>query len=412
MDYLIPDYIRECVRSLPPLPAAVQQLISLARQPNVDFRRIAKIIQSDPTLTARTLRLANSAFYGAGRRVQTIRQAIVLLGRDSIVNLAISVSALNLQDSITQKWPLDPSRFWRHGIAVALTARALSQLLRLPDPEQGFVAGLLHDIGKLILLSHYGDEYAQLVREARRQNTPLHLLEQEELETDHVVAGHALCLHWNIPAPLTRALGEHHDDTFPAPNTVGGVVHNANTLVKIMQIGDSGNPFAELCPLEQLPHNQIRPDQLHELILELPRAVYQAEQTFGTPTNGRARPKRKKRAIRPIVHLHLTPPREREVLRLMLLAMGFEPVLLNEAPASAAERDAESSVLAGYITDLPLTSTRKLAYEQYDVPILHYGAWQLQNDQPTADHINVTKLKGWLGEHLAHAAVGSAEAEE
>jgi len=90
MEPTVPDYILDSVRSLPPLPASVQRLLTIARDPDVDFREITQVIETDQTLTARTLRAANSAFYGVPRRVETVRQAAVLLGSDTLVNMALS----------------------------------------------------------------------------------------------------------------------------------------------------------------------------------------------------------------------------------------------------------------------------------------------------------------------------------
>ena len=125
----VPDYIHESVRTLPVLPTAVTRLLSLARDINVDFREIARVIETDQTLTARTLRAANSPLNGVSRPVKTVRQAAVLLGADTIINLALGVSVISLQSGLYKNLPVDPNAFERHSIAVGHHAHAFPTLM-------------------------------------------------------------------------------------------------------------------------------------------------------------------------------------------------------------------------------------------------------------------------------------------
>ena len=108
----VPDYIHESVRTLPVLPTAVTRLLSLARDVNVDFREIARVIETDQTLTARTLRAANSPLNGVSRPVKTVRQATVLLGTDTIINLALGVSVISLQSGLYKNLPVESLSVW------------------------------------------------------------------------------------------------------------------------------------------------------------------------------------------------------------------------------------------------------------------------------------------------------------
>ena len=96
----IPSFVLDSVRSLPPLPAAVNKLLALAREPDADFRQITTVIETDQTLTARTLKASNSAIYGLPKRVETVRQATVLLGREALLSLAVGASVTSLQESL------------------------------------------------------------------------------------------------------------------------------------------------------------------------------------------------------------------------------------------------------------------------------------------------------------------------
>ena len=125
MEQDVPGYIIECVTNLPPLPTVVDRLMELAHQENLNFRKLSDLVSTDPTLTARILRAANSAMYGASVQIQTVHQATVYLGEDTIINLALGVSVLGMQKRFRHEWPLGNEAFWRHNIGVASAARIL-----------------------------------------------------------------------------------------------------------------------------------------------------------------------------------------------------------------------------------------------------------------------------------------------
>ncbi|RMH69875.1 MAG: HDOD domain-containing protein [Bacteroidetes bacterium] len=394
MEPPVPDYILESVRSLPPLPAAVQRLLTLARDAEADFGEVSRVIESDQTLTARTLRAANSAFYGVPRRVETVRQATVLLGSDTIVNLALGVSVLGLQERMDRQWPLDAEAFWRHSLAVATAARLLARALPFDDADSAFVAGLLHDIGKLVMLDHFGDVYGQVLLAAQDGTRPLPELEREILGVDHAAVGQALCLHWNLPAHLTRAVAEHHDDAAPGARAIPDLVRDANRLVKLAHLGTSGNPFVPVATDPLAPHRQIHPSALHRLLDALPAQVREAEAVFGRSADAAPPPE----APPQLVHLEVTQPAERALLALTLRAMGYEPRLLDEDPPDA--EGPGDCTLAGLITDLPITPARAFAYQKYNVPMLDYATWRADQNLPETTALNVDQLRAWLQTEL------------
>lgn len=402
----VPNYVLDCVRSLPPLPAAVNKLLLLAREPDADFRQITRVIETDQTLTARTLKASNSAIYMQPRRVETVRQATVLLGRETLLSLAVGASVTSLQNSLKRPWPGDPAAFWRHSLGVGMLARALAKRLRTVEPETAFVAGLLHDIGKLIMLNHYGDVYAQVLMASQYGTKPLHLLERETFEINHAVMGHALCLHWNLPPSITHAVAEHHDTTAPAAGSIADFVRDANELVKTIRFGDGGNRYTELRPSDRLPHNQVPMALLREMLVYLPVQIREAERIFGDNMAG-ADTAEGDPTPRFIVHLHINVPEERELLSYLLLSMQCEPVPLDGTYRSAAPEDAP---LIGIITDAPLDPARALAYAGNDTPVLDYAAWKSAAGQPIQEqHLDVHILGSWLEEHLIRSATASLE---
>ncbi len=384
VDSAIPDYILDSVRSLPPLPTAVQQLLSLARKADVNFSRIARIVESDQTLTARTLRAANSALYGMSRRVETVSKATVLLGREAIVNLALSVSVMSLHRQAQKEWPIDPTDFWRHNMGVALTARMMAQHFGRPDAEQAFVAGLMHDIGKLVMLNHHGDAYADVLKMPDISEEPLHRLERNAFEADHTQIGYLLCLHWNMPDALAEAVACHHGDQPIEPLTLAGVVRDANALVKMSLIGDSGDACVKLFGGKELPRHQLPPEKLNDWLRALPDNVREAEQAFDQTASEETAPSEP--STRPPVRIHLANPSESELVTILLQAMGYAPL-----PAGDA-----NDVSVPLVTDQDVTPTGP-------APVLNCHAAGVSGLPARNTYINIERLRAWLTERLQPA---------
>ncbi|WP_397546189.1 HDOD domain-containing protein [Rhodothermus marinus] len=397
MSNAIPEYIYESVRSLPPLPAAVERLLAMSREPEVDFRKVSQVIESDPALTARILRAANSAFYGVSRRVQTVRQAVVLLGHEVVINLALGVSVLNLKRNLLKQWPGDPAAFWRHSLSVALMARELARQLKLTDTEGAFVAGLLHDIGKLVLLSHHGVVYAQTLLAARQSSDPLYLLERELFEVDHAAAGYALCQHWNLPEALAQAVAEHHADEPPASGTIAELVYDANELIKRLGLGDSGNAFTTLRTGPLPPHRRLTFDRLQELVRQLISELEHTEAILEGPSHRDTLPTLPARS-RGTVHLHLRDPQMVDLLRVVLWAMGYEAVVIGDAESSPAS----TPRLLGLIADASVPATRRFAYEQHGIPVL------TELFPPHTPHVDLAALRRRLVQAFNHQTTAAS----
>jgi putative nucleotidyltransferase with HDIG domain len=397
MESAVPDFILESVRSLPPLPASAARLLELAGDPDADLKEVARVIELDQTLTARVLRAANSALYGVPRRVQTVQQATVLLGRDAVVNLCLGISVMAIQSATkNDRWPFAPADFWRHSFGVAALAHHLAKRIPGVSADEAFVAGLMHDIGKLVLLEHFGEVYSQVVLAAQYGTKPLFMLEQEVLDTDHAVAGHALCLHWKIPAAITRAISEHHDSNDSAPRTVADVVRNANDLVKAAGIGYGGSHFAELRTSANIPSRQINPGDLRTLIVGLPEEVREAEHAFGSTVSSEEASAASGTSL---VHQHIEDLTEREFVRCVLWSMGHETQPVGDA------FPADPSKVRALVTDGPLPGRIVSDYHDAGIPVLDYAAWRAGDGQPSGNHFNVVVLRKWFAEQMGRLQV-------
>jgi putative nucleotidyltransferase with HDIG domain len=229
-------------RSLGSYGPVLQEIEQALQSPQCNLSTIGDAIEKDPDLTARLLRLANSPFFGFASRLSTVSEAVSLLGIQQIQDMIVASSVLEqfkgVPDNLVNK-----DSFWRHSLAVGITARLLAMERRLPKPDKFFVAGLLHDVGRLVLLSQSA-EWAQAVFELyQREKMLLREAEKKILGYDHQQIGAELLQSWSYPPALMQAVAFHHAPNQSASKLDAAVVHIADHLVNAMGIGSSGEQF-------------------------------------------------------------------------------------------------------------------------------------------------------------------------
>lgn len=227
------------LRTLPSLPTVVMELLQTLGEDNVDIARLARGIGNDQALAARTLRVANSPFYGMQGRIDTIAEAITVLG---FVNVRSLVTAAG----ISTAWPIGASTgfqariFWRHCLGAAACAETLARHARL-RPETLFLAGLLHDIGRLVLAVTQPAEFAETLSRRQQQDCLLVDAERAVLGFDHTQIGAALCRHWHIPEAIADAVERHHQvhqASASASADMADVVHVADAMAHALDLAD------------------------------------------------------------------------------------------------------------------------------------------------------------------------------
>jgi putative nucleotidyltransferase with HDIG domain len=227
------------LRDLPPLPSVVLDLIGSFGREDVDVTTLAEKMSRDQALAAKILRLANSSFYGLPAKVRTVTQAIVVLGFASARALAVASSVI--ENFSPGGHHVDVAEFWRHSIAVALGAKNLARRANL-DQDFAFVAGLLHDVGQLVLAIGFPDEYARVRAACACDDITVSEAELRVLGVDHQRAGQLLAEMWKFPPLIQRAIGHHDAPAATDLADVPGVVHAANALVLALDLG--GGPHA------------------------------------------------------------------------------------------------------------------------------------------------------------------------
>ena len=224
------------IRNLPTPPIVFHQIQKVLNEPNASAIDVAKILSEDPAMSVKVLKLTNSAFYGLAREIESVREAVVMVGMEAVKNLVLSASVLDMfkGDDLNQDFQ---EQFWRHSLATAVAGRFLARKLRGPgivDPDSGFSAGLLHDVGKMVLCCFLKEEHAKFAaaRTEDRQS-PDYVVEEQTLGYTHSEIGGFLASQWKLPQRLVDAITYHHrPDQSQVEEPIAAIIHLANYVAQ------------------------------------------------------------------------------------------------------------------------------------------------------------------------------------
>lgn len=235
---LLKGYVE--VSSLPTVFARINEAVN---NPRSSLNEIAKIISEDAGLTARLLMVVNSAFFNFPQRIESIAKAIGIVGTQQLRDLALATSIVKMFKGIPADL-VDMEKFWKHCIGVGIAARTLASYRREPNVERYFVAGILHDIGRLVMYMKIPDASREAIERARNNDEPLHVAESEQIGFDHAAVGRALMQAWKLPFYQEEVVAFHHKPhlatRFPVETAI---VHVADIVTHSMQLGGSGESF-------------------------------------------------------------------------------------------------------------------------------------------------------------------------
>lgn len=276
------------LQSVRPLPTNALKLLNACKDPASNTAEIIGIIESEPAIAARVLAAANSPLYGYSRRIGTIGHAVVILGIRNITQLAISFAAKNMfcgKGDSGNEFCVD---LYKHSLGCALVARNMAQIENVCDPDQAFLGGLLHDVGKLVLVQLLSGDYVDLTSERRSDNLLKH--EKEILGFTHQEVGMMYAQKWGFPTEISNVIANHHgSESSPLILPLPMVVEAANYVAFSEGIGNEP-PIGDETPDDEAEnsvagnyiHNQILTDLVPEMRTEV---VESAQQEFEILTN-------------------------------------------------------------------------------------------------------------------------------
>jgi HD-like signal output (HDOD) protein len=276
---LSPDTIAAKAGNLASLPSVYTRLEKIINNPSSSAADITKILQHDQALTARLLRIGNSAFYGFPRRVEGLEEAVRIIGTRQLQDLVLATVVLTQFKGVDARL-VSMRSFWRHSLACGIAARALAALRRESNTERFFVAGLMHDIGSLVLYQQL-PERSQAALE-RHRNTPLPLEEAERaaIGCDHGAVGAAIMSLWKLPEFFKDVSASHHSQGHRQYTAGLAMVHIADLLALALGLGSNGEVRLPRFSEDAWKATGLAPDCLERVAEEVVSKIEEAEQMF------------------------------------------------------------------------------------------------------------------------------------
>ncbi len=266
--------ITEKIIGLPTLPTVISKMIELVDNPKTSATSLAKLITTDQALTARILKIANSAYYGYSREISTVDMAIVVMGFNAVKEMGLSLSVFDVFKDLSNVKHFDVTEYWQHSIGCGVAAKMLAQHYYQAIAGEAFVSGLLHDIGKIIVNQYLHEEFVQIIDAVSEQKSTFDEAEQDILGVTHGQIGSWLVDKWRLPRLISHAIKYHHTP-WEAKNSqvIIALINIADHLCHVCNVGSSGR-----IKLPQIDENtwnileingiSLLPDSIDELINE------------------------------------------------------------------------------------------------------------------------------------------------
>jgi HD-like signal output (HDOD) protein len=271
------------LHELPTLPSIVYEISRVISNPMSSTSDLENLMQNDPSLTAKVLKLANSAYYAIPGGATTLKRAIAYIGYDAIQQLVLSTSIINALDSKTSQH-FDPPMFWKHSLGVAMASETTAQFVHYKNPSDLFTCGLVHDIGKIALYLIVPELFSATLA-AAKENGWTFIEAEERLEMPkHTVIGRELAAKWKLPVPLQAVTAYHHQKEpgkragfSPEMHLVVDIVMLSNILIHALQFGNSGHSKIVGVPKELAERLQLDAAKLKELIAKVKVSISNAD---------------------------------------------------------------------------------------------------------------------------------------
>ncbi len=232
----------ESVDDLPTLPTVASQIIGMANSPMTNAADVGRMIEQDQALTAKVLKLVNSAFYGFPGQIKSIQHAVVIMGFNKVKNVVVTASVFDMAKG-RKSDRLDLARFWQHSLGTAVSAKVATKGLSSPlQPDDAFVGGLVHDIGKLILDQFLPEEYGPVLEAAQKRGCLILEAEKELLGFNHSRVGSWLAEKWQLPSTLQHAISQHHRPTHAREDRdMVAAIHLGDIFARALGVGNGGD---------------------------------------------------------------------------------------------------------------------------------------------------------------------------
>lgn len=261
----------EKIDTLPTIPSVLRKLLVVIENPKISLNEVGNFISNDPVLTSRVLKVVNSPVYGFPGRISSVSQALILLGLNVVKGMLLGVSVFEAM----QKTMVG---LWEHSLGCAITARIIAKKKGLTEPEEVSVAGLLHDIGKVVLGLKFHGEYKKIMAEAESKDIFIFDAEKNYFNINHADAGAWIAQKWNFPRSLVEVIEYHHKPHLSKSVPVQtAIVHLSDILVRAKGFGFAGDNFVPAVNGSAWQSLDLSEEDLKNIFAEMEDSLSQAE---------------------------------------------------------------------------------------------------------------------------------------
>jgi HD-like signal output (HDOD) protein len=258
---------------LPILPNIISKVMKIIDNPYSNADHLTELISMDQSLTVKTLKLANSAYYGFPREIVTVTEAVVVLGFLTVRNLILTSTLYNIFVNESQEErEFDRRKFWKHSVATAICARLLVSATApgQKEEEEAFTLGILHDVGKVFLDTNYHSQFLEVLRESKKnKSAPVYEIERRILSTDHAEIGSMIIDKWNLPENFVEPIKFHHTPGLAADKYMTSVLHVADTISKFSAITYDASEISARLDRDAMGTLKLQEDNLRTVVQNL-----------------------------------------------------------------------------------------------------------------------------------------------
>lgn len=264
----------ENISVLPTVPGTLKRISAIIEKPRLSLDEISHFVSGDPALASKVLKMVNSAVYGFPGRISSVSHAIMLLGLNMVRGLLLGVSVFEIMQQVM-------TGLWDHSIACAVSARVIAEKKGIKNPEEVSVAGLLHDLGKVLLILEYEKLYESSIHEATAKGIPIFEAEKNHFQETHAAVGMWLAEKWRFPSNLVEVIACHHRPasarTAPLETAI---VHFSDIMVRARGIGFAGDPF--VMPVDPAAFDMLHlsDEDIREVLMKIEDSIDESNELF------------------------------------------------------------------------------------------------------------------------------------
>jgi len=283
------EKILDTMDRIKPFPQVVVKVLHLLEDPDIPASRIMEVVRYDPVITMRLLQVCNSALFGLKRRVESLQQAMIILGSQAMMRLIVAFGALDLLRTPLSGYGLERGELLDHSVACATLSQSLLKELNFPEDHAVFTGAILHDVGKLVLNEYAGEQYREISKMVDEEGQSAIEAERAVLGVDHAQIGAQLAQRWNLPQSIVLVILKHHESVSPEKDPMAVcLVHLANVMCVQLGIGAGTRGLASRPSQDLVQSLGWSPKKLDACLSAFWGELERARSLLNLPSEGRA----------------------------------------------------------------------------------------------------------------------------